>query len=200
MAYIKKTTAFCVVFLALYAVFNNVEANECSYDYSCYGLQYCCDRKYPESNVCRHSCIGQSCIIDSDCAPGECCDSDDKCRSEGNCDLEGLAGWIVAIIVISIIVVIVIPIAVGIFCCCCAASASRRQAHAGVIVTQPIVTGTTVQYPTQQGQPMYYQPSPQAYQPPPPQLYQPPPPQGTVYPSAASGPPIAMTPQTEQKQ
>ena len=114
--------------------------------------------------------------------------------------MEGLAGWIVAIIVISIIVVIVIPIAVGIFCCCCAASASRRQAHAGVIVTQPIVTGTTVQYPTQQGQPMYYQPSPQAYQPPPPQLYQPPPPQGTVYPSAASGPPIAMTPQTEQKQ
>ncbi len=82
MARIRKTTVFCVIFLALYATFSQVEAsNECYSDYDCSGLQYCCDRKY-EDNVCRYSCVSESCRRDSNCAPGEsCCYSDDKCAT-----------------------------------------------------------------------------------------------------------------------
>ncbi len=207
MACIKGTTVYWAIFLTLYgAVFSQVEAyNQCYSDSGCSGLftQYCCERKY-EDNVCRYSCVGQSCNFNSDCAPDECCDSDDTCTT-ADCDvIKGLAGWIVAVIVISIIVVIVIPIAVVVFCCCCAAGAaasSRRPAHGGVIVAQPATTGTTViasqqqqqLYPAQQGQPMYFQ-NPQQYsnQPPPHQ------PQGTVYPPEGSGPPMAMTPQVKQ--
>ena len=209
MAWVRKTIVFCVIFLAVYAVFSEVEAyDECSYDYQCTSSfrKYCCKRKFPEDNVCRSNCIYESCILDSDCAPGECCDSDDKCTT-GDC-IRGLAGWIVAVIVISVIVVIAIPIAVVVFCCCCAAAAaSGRPARGGVVVTQPATTGVAVvssqqqqqqQYPAQPGQPMYYQPypnqpySPQANpsQPPP---YQP-------YPTGASGAQIAMTPQTQVKQ
>ena len=213
MACIKKTTVFCVTFLAVYTVFSKVEAyNQCNYDSDCtssFQTEYCCDRKYPEDNVCRSNCIDESCILDSDCAPGECCDSDNKCTT-GDCSIkiDGIAGWIVAVIVISVIVVIVIPIAVVVFCCCCAAAAaSGRPARGGVVVTQPATTGVAVvssqqqqqqQYPAQQGQPMYYQPHPnQAY---PPQAYpsQPPPYQPDT--TGASGPEIAMTAQTQVKQ
>ncbi|CAB4012675.1 Hypothetical predicted protein [Paramuricea clavata] len=187
MACLKKITLFCVLFPVLYAVFSQVTANaECFSDSQCFG--YCCDRKYPDDNVCRFSCIGESCIINSDCAPGECCNSDDKCATDCDVVIEDLAGWIVAVIVIGVIVVIVIPIGVVVFCCCCAASVSTRSAHGGVIVSQPATTGTTVfstqqqqqqQYPAQQGQPMAYFQNPQPYpnQSPP---YQP---QGMVYPT-----------------
>ena len=211
MACIKKTTCFCVLFLALYAVFSQVEANECYSDSGCTGsvfTQYCCKRK-DRSNVCRSfNCLGESCTFNTDCAPGECCNSD-ECATycyANTIEVEGLAGWIVAVIVISVIVVIVIPVAVVIFCCCCAAgaaSASTRPAHGGVVVTQPTTTGTTVvatqqqqqQFAAQQGQPMYFQnPQPYPNQPPP---YQP---QGTVYPPGVGGQPMAMAAQTEVKQ
>ena len=227
MACITKTTLFCVIFLALY-VFTHVKAFTC-YSNTCGYGQYCCNRRYPESDVCRSDCIGESCILDSDCGPGEsCCGGTDKCAiscvgesctyngdcatgeccdsDDGKCDsVCSLAGWIVAVIVISIIVVVVIPIGVVVFCCCCAAGAAsswRRPAHGGVVVTQPVTTGNTTViasqqqqqvYPAQQGQPMYPQ-NPQSYagQPPP---YQPPyQPQGTMYPPAANGPPMAMKP------
>ena len=206
MACIKKTTGFCVLFLALYAVFSQVEAKECYSNSGCTGsifTQYCCKRKY-RSNVCSSNCLGESCTFNTDCATGECCNSDDKCATYCYAiEVEGLAGWIVAVIVISVIVVIVIPVAVVMFCCCCAAgaaSASTHPAHGGVVVTQPTTTGTTVfatqqQFAAQQGQPMYFQnPQPYPNQPPP---YQP---QGTVYPTGASGQPMAMTAQTEVKQ
>ena len=215
MACIKKTTVFCVIFLAFYAVFSKVEAyDQCTFDSDCTSSfqKYCCDRKFPEDNVCRSNCIFESCYSDSDCAPGECCDTDDKCTT-GDCSIkiDGLAGWIVAVIVISVIVVIVIPIAVAVFCCCCAAAAaSGRSARGGVVVTQPATTGVAVissqqqqQYPAQQGQPMYYPPHPsqahpsQAY---PPQAYPSQPPPYQPYPTGASGPEIAMTPQTQVKQ
>ena len=203
MACIRKATVFCVLFLALY-VFIQVKANECTFDSQCL-FGYCCERKSPEDNICRSNCLDESCNFSSDCAPGECCDTDDKCKSDCNV-LEGLAGWIVAVIVISIIVVVVIPIGVVVFCCCCAAGAAasaRRPAHGGVVVTQPVTTGNTTViasqqqqqvYPAQQGQPMYPQnPQPYAGQPPP---YQPPyQPQGTMYPPPANGPPMAMTTQ-----
>ena len=197
MAFLKNITLFCVLFSVLYAVFSQVVANaECVYDSQCFG--YCCDRKYPEDNVCRFSCIGESCIVNSDCASGECCNSDDKCATDCDVVIEGLAAWVIAVIVIGVIVVIVIPIAVVVFCCCCAAAASTRSAHGGVIVSQPATTGTTVfstqqqpQYPAQQGQPMVYFPNPQPY-PNQSTQYQP---QGMVYnpPGTSAAPPIAAT-------
>ena len=205
MACIKKTSVFCVRFLSLY-VFTQVKAfDQCTYNYQCTGFgQYCCDRKYPEDNVCRSNCIDETCIRDSDCAPGECCDSDDKCKSD--CDvLEGLAGWIVAVIVISILVVVVIHIGAVTLCCCYAAGAAasaRHPAHRGVIVTQPVTTGTTVLAtqqqqqlypPAQHGQPMYFQ-NPQPYP------NQPPPYQPLRHIFSASNPPTAIRPQTDVKQ
>ena len=136
MACIRKATAFSVLLLAVYTALRQVEAfGECSSDSDCSYSKFCCDRKYPELNVCRYNCIDESCILhsncatgesccdsddkcattcigksctfDNDCATGECCDSDGKCKTD-NCDL--LAGWIIAVIVIGIIVVVVIPI------------------------------------------------------------------------------------------
>ena len=203
MACIRKTTVFCVLFLALYAVFSQVEAKVCNSNSDCtsdydYITKYCCKSgKYSIYGECRSFCLGQYCTADDDCATGECCNSDDECATSCYV-IEGLAGWIVAVIIISVIVVIVIPIAVVVFCCCCAAAASTRRAHGGIVVTQPTTTGTTVvatqqqqqQFATQQGQPMYFQnPQPYPNQPPP---YQP---QGTMYPPGASGQPM-----TEVKQ
>jgi hypothetical protein len=157
MAYINKTTAFCVLFLALYTVFLRVEAeDECNSHEDCPTSLYCCGRRYLES-VCEYSCLWQSCNVDSDCASGEeCCSSHLECFPSGRCDDSGQDGWIAAVIAISILVVLGIALGVFLFCCCCSALASRRRAHGGVIVTQP--TTTTVF--SNQGQPMDYQPNP----------------------------------------
>ena len=223
MAFIRKTSVFCVIFLTL-RVYVQVKAfDQCTYDSQCAFLKYCCKRRFLDS-ICRFNCIGESCIQHSDCAPGEsCCDATDKCAtscvgescsssydcatgeccdSDGECSsgVCGLAGWIVAVIVISVLVVIVIPAGVVVFCCCCAAGAAasaRRPAHGGVVVTQPATTGTIVLATQQQqqlypAQPMYSQnPQPYPNQPPP---YQP---QGIASPPGASGLPMAMTAQTE---
>ena len=80
MACIKKITV-CVLILSLYAVFFQVEANECYSDYGCPYLKYCCTKKYSfQWNICSYRCVGLSCSYDSNCAPGEsCCESNDKC-------------------------------------------------------------------------------------------------------------------------
>lgn len=151
--------------------------------------RYCCKRKSPEHNICQSTCVFESCSVDSDCAPEECCDHNDQCSS-GDClpdhVAKGIASWIIAVIVISIIIFIVIPVAVVIFCCCCAAAFSRTPAYGGVIVSaQPATTGiAAVSAPA--GQPMYVQNSqPHPKQP---AVYQP-----TVYPH---NPPMIMTTQT----
>ena len=206
MTCIRKTTVFCVLLLALCNVPTYVETyNKCysNYNFYCRYRQFCCKRRNPENNVyyvCRENCIGESCDHNNDCATGEtCCDSDGKCiRKSGDCDvnhaIKGLAGWIVAIIVISIIVGVVIPVAVLIYRCCCAA----RAARGGVTVAQvqPVTTGTIFlanqqhqPHPNQQGQAMYVQ----NFQPDPNQP-------GTAYPVGASVSPIATTPQTDVKQ
>ena len=122
MAFIKKNTVFYVLFLPLFAVFCHVEAlDQCHSDSDCSYYEYCCDRKFPEDNVCLSNCIGKTCSRHSDCAPGEfCCLYNEKCTT-GDCDVttKELAGWIVAVIVISVVVVIIVPIAVAVFCCCC---------------------------------------------------------------------------------
>ena len=146
----------CVVFLVVTAA--HTESNVCGFD--CIGESCIVDSDCASgesfcggTDKCATSCVGKSCTSNYDCATGECCDSDGECSS-GDC---GLAGWIVAVIVISILVVVVIPIGVVVFCCFCAAGAAsawRRPAHGGVIVTQPATTGTTV-LATQQQQQLY---------------------------------------------
>ena len=163
MAYINKTTAFCVLFLALYTVFLRVEANdECNSHEDCPTSQYCCGRRYLES-VCQYSCLWESCNVDSDCAGGEeCCSSHLECFPSGSCDPpSSQAYWIAPAIVITILVLI--SIALGVFFFCCFRFASRRRAHGagGVIVTE--TTATTVF--SNEGQPMDYQDQPNPAQP-----------------------------------
>ena len=85
MACIRKTLAFSVLFLALYNIFPLAKADACYSDFSCKSSifpKYCCERKYPEDNVCKYSCVGESCILHSDCAPNEyCCGSNDRCAT-----------------------------------------------------------------------------------------------------------------------
>ncbi len=78
MACSKKDAIFCLLFLALYAVFRYVKGlDQCDSDSDCSNLQYCCERISPEENVCGSVCIGESCVFHSHCAPGEsCCASD----------------------------------------------------------------------------------------------------------------------------
>jgi hypothetical protein len=97
-----------------------------------------------QSLLCEHHFPRQSCSFNGDCALGECCDSNGECKTGDCSEVEGLAGWIVAVIVISIIVLIVIPIAVFVYCYCYRAATSTRLAHGDVIATQP----TTVPRPT----------------------------------------------------
>ena len=87
MACIKKTSCFCVIFLALSAV--------CS--------QYCCDRS---RTSCGYRCIGEPCIIHNHCGrseyccKGTCaltdcpfCSSEEDCTSgEFCCGVEGAHG------------------------------------------------------------------------------------------------------------
>ncbi len=64
MACIKKNTVFCILFLALYAVFCRVEAlDQCYYDSGCSYLQHCCERKFPEDNVCVGSVASGSLVL-----------------------------------------------------------------------------------------------------------------------------------------
>ena len=81
MACIKKNTVFCILFLALYAVFCPVEAldKSCTSQSEC-AAKECCN----SNNTCAATCVGKSCSIDNDCAVGHdesCCESDRKCNT-----------------------------------------------------------------------------------------------------------------------
>ena len=174
MTCIRKTRVFCVLLLAFCNVLTYVETyDECYYDFNCGYSRFCCKRRYPEDNVCRYNCIGQSCDRNDDCATGEtCCDSDGKCKS-GDCEvIKGLGGWVVAVIVISTIVGVVIPAGL-IYRCCCAAGAARGNVtivqvctcyYWNPVTVNPVTKGTIVlanqqhqRYPNQQGQAKYVQ-------------------------------------------
>ena len=160
MVRIKMSTVILVVFLSFYTALSQVKA-VCSDHSHCSYATHCCKRSYSSYGFCLPSCVGYSCNSDSDCAPDECCDSvKDTCTLSDCHDVKILAGWIIAVIVIGTIILVVIPIAILVFCCCC--DASRRPAHIGVIVA-PLAATTVV--PTNQGQPVPFQPYP--CQPPP---------------------------------
>lgn len=46
---------------------------------------YCCEQKtYNEESTCRSNCIGETCFVDKDCAPGECCNENKTCTRDMN--------------------------------------------------------------------------------------------------------------------
>ena len=133
MASIKKTSVFFLIIFSAFVSFFNAQAYRCFTEASCYWPNnYCC--KTNEGNVCRYSCKGLSCDDDEDCAPrewcckGECktkvcredvpslsCDNDEDCASGEWCCkrkcktrdcTEGLAGWLIAVIVIIVLSVL----------------------------------------------------------------------------------------------
>ena len=58
---------------------------ECSSNSDCSASEYCCKRGLLK-NVCRRSCVGETCHSSNDCAVGECC-LFNKCVNNGCSDL-----------------------------------------------------------------------------------------------------------------
>ena len=146
-------TSVVLVIVLLNIARIEVAATQCYDDGDCrsgYGDKYCCRGKYfYDHGDCEEDCVGHMCRSSQDCATGECCHSD-KCSED--C-FTGLAGGIIAAIIIGTIILIAIPVAIIVCCCCCGAAAasasSRRPVNRGVILSQPggmtVVTSQNVQ-------------------------------------------------------
>ena len=84
MTSIRKSVVICVLFFTLYE-FIQVKAYPCFSDFNWGYGPYCCERMLqPEDNVnvCRSNCIGEDCILNTDCATGEsCCGGANKCNT-----------------------------------------------------------------------------------------------------------------------
>ncbi len=60
---------------------------ECQLHSNCATSEYCCKHRYNnDHNVCRRSCVGETCHSSNDCAVGECC-LFNKCVKYGCSDL-----------------------------------------------------------------------------------------------------------------
>ena len=80
------TSVVVVMVLLNIAKIDVAATDECNNNDDCLRwystLKYCCRGKveYYGSRVCGADCIGNKCISIIDCAPGECCDTNGKCR------------------------------------------------------------------------------------------------------------------------
>ena len=73
--------------------------SQCFSNLNCPVSQYCCNRGFL-SNVCRQSCVGETCLSNSGCGgPGEHCDSNFKCSTSTTTNSSSLAGWVIGIII-----------------------------------------------------------------------------------------------------
>ena len=121
--------------------------DECNNNSHCNSsiYRYCCKkRNNTEQKTCETDCLGESCAVDSDCAPNEHCGKDNECRSNWSESSEGLAPWLTAVIVVGVIIILAIPVPIVLCCCCCgAAAASRRNAKVVVPEIQPGVSEAT---------------------------------------------------------
>ena len=74
---------------------------ECYSNSDCAFSEYCCKHRYiNDHNVCRRSCIGETCHSDSDCGgPGEYCDGNNKC-SESNIIVRV---WVAPVLVVGLL-------------------------------------------------------------------------------------------------
>ena len=119
-------------FLAIFALlYRESEAGKFCFSTSdCPGLNVCCQSE------CLSSCVGHSCMVNSDCggvSDEYCCG--DKCQV-GRC---GLPGWAIALIVFAVFSLLI----AGARLCCCAI----RQRTPGLIVAVPVaVAGSNVNY------------------------------------------------------
>ena len=90
------TSVVVVIVLLNIAKIDVAATDECNNNGDCLrwysNLKYCCQGKleYYGSRVCGADCIGNKCISITDCAPGECCDTDGKCRK--NCFTPEVSG------------------------------------------------------------------------------------------------------------
>ena len=56
---------------------------ECQSDSDCATSEYCCKQRFiSDHNVCRRSCVGETCLSFNDCGVGECCIFN-KCTTTG---------------------------------------------------------------------------------------------------------------------
>ena len=90
------TSVVVVIVLLNIAQIDVAATDECNNNDDCLrwysNLKYCCRGKleYYGSRVCGADCIGNKCISITDCAPGECCDTNGKCRK--NCFTPEVSG------------------------------------------------------------------------------------------------------------
>ena len=73
---------------------------ECHSHSHCAPSEYCCKQRFiNDHNVCRRSCVGETCHSSSDCGgPREYCDANSRCTKSDNSTT--FAGWAIAIVVI----------------------------------------------------------------------------------------------------
>ena len=73
---------------------------ECYSNYDCATSEYCCKHRYiNDHNVCRRSCVGETCHSNSDCGgPGEYCNSNNRCN-EYNTYI-AVTGWVIPVFVV----------------------------------------------------------------------------------------------------
>ena len=157
-----------ILFIALFAVLYQEIRADCYGNYECSGTDVCCKPNNLNSH-CGTDCIGETCVVHSDCGGYSefCCNK--KCQ-EGICDFTGFPGWVIAIIVLSVLggVGTIVGVVLCFYC------AYRRSRLPGVIlttvpVTQPttVVAGSSqVNYPQGQVDPAAGQPK-SDYGPPP---------------------------------
>lgn len=79
---------------------------ECHSNSYCASSEYCCQHRYiDDHNVCRRSCVGETCHSSSDCGgPGEYCASNNLCKKSAI----HLAGWVIPICVIGLLLFAVV--------------------------------------------------------------------------------------------
>ena len=99
----------------------------------CYSPTPCCKKSlYVYRKPYCTNCLGEYCSSSSNCAKDLCC-SNNVCESCNN----GLASWVIAVIVISVLVSVGGPVAIIVWRSCFAASAAARRSRPGVVVSQP---------------------------------------------------------------
>ena len=162
------TTYKVILFIAFFAVLCEQIGADCSSNYDCYGTDNVCCKPNSLIYHCSTDCIGKSCVAHSDCGGANefCCN---EICEEGLC---GLAGWIIAIIVLSVLGGI--GTIVGVVLCFYCAYRKSRSPTGVIVTTVPVTTQPTtfvvgaspVNYPQGQVYPAVGQTAP-GYGPPP---------------------------------
>ena len=165
---------------------------ECHHNSDCVNSEYCCKlRRSADVNVCRRSCIGESCYSDRDCGgPQEKCDWNKCAKSTSTSagDSSNSGAWVLGVFLT--MVVLGCSLVVYLWCRCRRKPPRQtRQLHqsqsTAAIISYKKTNSRATLHPTpshfNRGQdfpkPQYTFPPPQQYTSPPPQHYTSSPPQ-----------------------